>query len=584
MAIAQPYLMFLGEAPDQLAAKTAQGIVHWRPDWCLGQLRLPGCKADLKLPDMTLEQAKAAGARTVIVGVANRGGKSGGALDRYAAPGARARHGFGERAASAAVRHRAPARGGEPARPPALRRPAPDPGFEVGNGVKRPGKRLLAVGTDCSVGKMYTTLALEREMKRRGMKADFRATGQTGIFIAGDGVSIDAVVSDFVSGAVEWLSPANDPDHWDLIEGQGSLFHASFAGVSLGLLHGAQPDVLVLCHEPTRRHMRGLPTYPLPDLQRCIAANLEAARLTNPKVRCIAASINTAEMSEADAKAYIGETAKHLAMPVVDPVRTGWPPSSICWPENAPGPRLAGELADRGPVHDIAGSKTASDVILVEIEEGGFKGRGECVPYAHYGETMASAAAAIEGILPALESGWIADELQSRLPAGAARNAVDCALWDLAAKRVGQPVWALAGSEAARDDRHRLYPQPRHGGEHGRGGAQAGGPAAPEAEAGRARGPRPGRGGPRRCAKARLIVDANEGWTPEIYAKLAPRLKQIGVELVEQPLPAGKDEALAGMTRPVAVCADESCHDRTSLAAVAGRYDASTSSSTRPAG
>jgi uncharacterized NAD-dependent epimerase/dehydratase family protein len=170
---------------------------------------------------------------------------------------------------------------------------------------------------------MYTTLALEKEMKGRGLKADFRATGQTGIFIAGEGVSIDAVVSDFVSGAVEWLSPANDGDHWDLVEGQGSLFHASYAGVSLGLLHGAQPDALVLCHEPTRKHMRGLPHYPLPDLQRCIEANLEAARLTNPAVRCIAASINTGNLGEAEAHELLAETSRRLGMPAVDPFRTG---------------------------------------------------------------------------------------------------------------------------------------------------------------------------------------------------------------------------------------------------------------------
>ncbi len=323
MVIAHPYLMFLGEAADQLAAKTAQGIVHWRPDWCLGQLRLPGCKADLKIPDMSLEQAKAAGVRTVIVGVANRGGKLAGSwtdtLLRALELGMDLASGLHRRLSDIEPLREAATRLGRQLLD--VRHPTRE--FEVGNGVKRPGRRLLAVGTDCSVGKMYTTLALEREMKRRGMKADFRATGQTGIFIAGDGVSIDAVVSDFVSGAVEWLSPANDPDHWDLIEGQGSLFHASYAGVSLGLLHGAQPDVLVLCHEPTRRHMRGLPNYPLPDLKRCIEANLEAARLTNPKVRCIAASINTGEMSEADAKAYIEQTEKHLAMPVVDPVRTG---------------------------------------------------------------------------------------------------------------------------------------------------------------------------------------------------------------------------------------------------------------------
>jgi len=323
MTIAHPYLMFLGEAADQLAAKTAQGIVHWRPDWCLGQLRLPGCQADLKIPDMTLEQAKAAGVKTVIVGVANRGGKIGGSWTETLVwaleMGMDLASGLHRRLADIPEVSEAAKRHGR--RLFDVRHPTRE--FEVGNGVKRPGKRLLAVGTDCSVGKMYTTLALEQEMKRRGMKADFRATGQTGIFIAGDGVSIDAVVSDFVSGAVEWLSPANDPDHWDLIEGQGSLFHASYAGVSLGLLHGAQPDRLVLCHEPTRKHMRGLPTYALPDLRRCIEVNLEAARLTNPAVRCIAASINTGNLGAAEAKAYLAETEQQLGMPAIDPFRTG---------------------------------------------------------------------------------------------------------------------------------------------------------------------------------------------------------------------------------------------------------------------
>ena len=323
MKIAHPYLMFLGEAPDQLAAKTAQGIVHWRPDWCLGQLRLPGCQADLGIPDMTLAQAKAAGARTVIVGVANRGGKVAGTwtdtLVNALELGMDLASGLHRRLADIAPVGEAARRLGRQLFD--VRHPTRE--FEVGTGLKRPGKRLLAVGTDCSIGKMYTTLALEREMKQRGMKVDFRATGQTGIFIAGDGVSVDAVVSDFVSGAVEWLSPANDPDHWDLIEGQGSLFHASYAGVSLGLLHGAQPDVIVLCHEPTRRHMRGLPHYPLPNLERCIAANLEAARLTNPAARCIAASINTANMGEGEARTYLAETEGRLGMPAVDPFRTG---------------------------------------------------------------------------------------------------------------------------------------------------------------------------------------------------------------------------------------------------------------------
>lgn len=195
--------------------------------------------------------------------------------------------------------------------------------FHVGNGIRRPGKRLLTVGTDCSIGKMFTALAIEAEMRRRGLKADFRATGQTGILIAGDGVSIDAVVSDFVSGAVEWLCPAANPDHWDVIEGQGSLFHASYAGVTLGLIHGAQPDALVVCHEPTRAHMRGLPGYKLPDLQLCIDRNIEAAQLTNPAVRCIGLSINTAGLDPAAGRDYLRQTEARLALPCVDPVRTG---------------------------------------------------------------------------------------------------------------------------------------------------------------------------------------------------------------------------------------------------------------------
>ena len=160
-------------------------------------------------------------------------------------------------------------------------------------------------------------------MRTRGMKASFRATGQTGILIAGEGVSIDAVVADFISGAVEVLSPDNDPEHWDVIEGQGSLFHPSFAGVSLGLLHGAQPDALVMCHEPTRTHMRGLPDYALPSLEECIVANEAAARLTNRSATCIGVSINTANLTQADAEEVLRETEARINLPCVDAVRTG---------------------------------------------------------------------------------------------------------------------------------------------------------------------------------------------------------------------------------------------------------------------
>ncbi len=323
MSIQHPYLLFLGDAADQLAAKTAQGIAHWRPDWCVGQMRLDECHADLGLADVTLEQAAAAGAKTLVIGVANRGGVISEAwievLERALLQGFDLAAGLHNRLADvpslAAVADQHGRRLFD------VRHPSRS--FELGNGRKRSGKRLLTVGTDCSVGKMYTSLALEKDMRARGMKADLRATGQTGILIAGSGVSIDAVVSDFISGAVEWLSPANEADHWDVVEGQGSLFHASFAGVSLGLLHGAQADALVLCHEPTRRHMRGLPDYPLPELKDCMAANLAAARLTNPAAHFVGVSINTSHMAEDEAGPLLQYLERELDLPAVDAFKDG---------------------------------------------------------------------------------------------------------------------------------------------------------------------------------------------------------------------------------------------------------------------
>ena len=326
MAIEQPYLLFLGDAPDQLAAKTARGIADWRPENCVGQLRFSDCRADVGLSDMSLDDAVAAGAKTLVVGVANRGGVFSESwmevLEQALDQGLDLAAGLHGKLADVPQLTEAAARNGR--RLFDVRHPSQT--FAVGDGEKRPGKRLLTVGTDCSCGKMYTSLALDREMRARGMNADFRATGQSGILIVGDGVSVDAVVADFISGATEWLSPANDPDHWDVIEGQGSLFHASFAGVSMGLLHGAQPDALVMCHEPTRSHMRGLPDYGLPDLQLCIDTNLTAARLTNPDVRCIGVAVNTSLMDADAARRYVGETEKELGLPVVDPVRHGVAP------------------------------------------------------------------------------------------------------------------------------------------------------------------------------------------------------------------------------------------------------------------
>jgi len=197
--------------------------------------------------------------------------------------------------------------------------------FATGKGDKRPGMRLLTVGTDCSVGKKYTALALEKGMRDKGFDAEFKATGQTGVFISGRGAAIDAVVADFISGAVEWISPDAAPDHWDLVEGQGSLFHPSFAGVSLGLLHGAQPDAFVVCHEPTRRTMRGVNT-PLPTIGDVIHMTIACGRLTNPAIRCVGIAINTEALSEDEAKAEIARTSKTYGLPATDPVRFGVEP------------------------------------------------------------------------------------------------------------------------------------------------------------------------------------------------------------------------------------------------------------------
>jgi uncharacterized NAD-dependent epimerase/dehydratase family protein len=202
-----------------------------------------------------------------------------------------------------------------------VRHPTHD--IPVATGRKRTGKRLLTVGTDCALGKKYTALALTRALQSEGVSATFRATGQTGILIAGTGIAIDAVVADFVSGAAEMLSPDNEPDHWDVIEGQGSLYHPAYAAVTLGLLHGSQPDAIVLCHEPTRTHIEEYPDYSIPPLGQVIETYLRAGRLTNRAIRCAGLSINSSELSESDWQAYCARLERELSLPVCDPLRGG---------------------------------------------------------------------------------------------------------------------------------------------------------------------------------------------------------------------------------------------------------------------
>ena len=323
MLLKTPYLLFLGDAADQLAAKVAQGVKDWRPENCVGQIRLKGCNADMGLPDMTLEEAVAAGAKTLVVGVANRGGvisDSWNAVFKEAVSSgmdiASGLHNLLRdipELVELADKHNQQL----------IDVRVPQVKYPIANGEKRTGKRVLAVGTDCSVGKMYTTLAMEKTMLERGMNASFRATGQTGILITGDGVPLDAVVADFMAGSVEFLTPDNDAEHWDLIEGQGSLFHASFSGVTMALIHGGAPDVLILCHEPTRKTMRGLPSYTLPSIEELRELSMTIAKIVNPNVRVAGLSINTAALSEDEAVAYLAQLESEMGLPAVDPFRHG---------------------------------------------------------------------------------------------------------------------------------------------------------------------------------------------------------------------------------------------------------------------
>lgn len=323
MIIPGKYLLFLGDVADRLDAKTACGLADWAPERCAGQWRLPSCGIDLGLEDLDFAQARAAGAQTLVIGVSPFGGAI---ADAWIEPLAAA---LAARLNIASGMHRrldtVPEIAAAAARSGASLFDVRVPGrsFPVGTGRKRSGRRMLMVGTDCAVGKKYTALTIARAMAARDMKATFRATGQTGILIAGEGVPIDAVVSDFIAGAAETLSSDNDADHWDVIEGQGSLFHPAYAGVALGLLHGSQPDAIVVCHAAGRTHVDGYPDFALPELAECIEANLALARLTNSRVRCAGISINTSGLPAESRTSYLQALSEDLGLPCFDPIATG---------------------------------------------------------------------------------------------------------------------------------------------------------------------------------------------------------------------------------------------------------------------
>jgi uncharacterized NAD-dependent epimerase/dehydratase family protein len=323
LELPRSYLLFLGEERDFAFAKTAQGLRHWAPEACIGEFACAGSAVSVGLPVLSPRDARARGARAVVIGVANIGGVLRDswmtALLESLEAGLDIISGMHGRLQNVAPLAAAATRHG--CRLIDIRIPPSD--IPIATGRRRSGRRLLTVGTDCSLGKKYTALTLAREFRKRGIAADFRATGQTGILIAGAGIPIDAVVSDFVAGAAELLSPEAVPGHWDIIEGQGSLFHPSYAGVSLGLLHGSQPDVIVLCHEIGRENILGLEGFKTPSLSEAINTNLLLARRTNPNVRCAGVALNTAHVEAGEAQRALARCSRDLNMPAADPIRGG---------------------------------------------------------------------------------------------------------------------------------------------------------------------------------------------------------------------------------------------------------------------
>lgn len=321
--ITAPYLIYLGDTPMAELAKTGAGLAYWRPERCVGQLREPGCAADLGLPDLSLAEAAAKGAKTLVIGTSAPGGQLPAAwvarLVEAMEIGLNIASGLHipmrsipELAAAAqrtgAVLHDVRLSGGP---------------FPIANGLPRTGHRLLTVGTDCAVGKKYAALALHRELVTRGASATFRATGQTGVLIDGHGYAIDAIVSDFLAGAVEALTPAGAADHWDIVEGQGAIIHPAYAGVTLGLLHGAQPDAFVVCHEAGRENLLGFPGHKTGSIEEIITLITVLGRKVSPNIQCAGICLNTSRLSEAVAQRALAELSHEHNLPACDPVRFG---------------------------------------------------------------------------------------------------------------------------------------------------------------------------------------------------------------------------------------------------------------------
>ena len=318
--IRSPYLIFLGSETEVTYAKTGAGLVQWRPELCRGQISLPAGSVDLGLPSLTIDEAVDAGIKSLLIGTAAVGGGIPedwlAMLEQAAAAGLDIVAGVHTRLNDIDRLKEAAASSG--ARLVDVR--VPPKGLPVGTGKKRSGKRVLTVGTDCAVGKKYTALAIERDMKAAGLKATFRASGQTGIMIAGSGIPIDAVVADFLSGAAEQLSPDNESDHWDVIEGQGGIFHPGYASVTMGLLIGSQPDAFVVCTEAGRTHIEGWQDFELPSIEAVISRVSGIGKQVNPAIRCAGISVNTSKLPVDKREGYLSVLSQETGLPCIDPI------------------------------------------------------------------------------------------------------------------------------------------------------------------------------------------------------------------------------------------------------------------------
>lgn len=323
LALPQPYLLFLGDTAEPGYAKTAFGLCDWVHDKCIGECAVAGATVTTGLPALSPWDAHARGARSIVIGVANSGGFIAPAwvpaLVEALEAGLDIVSGMHARLADVPELAKAAARLGRQLID--VRVPPED--IPVATGLKRSGKRLLTVGTDCALGKKYTALSIVRAYRDRGVDCDFRATGQTGIIIAGSGIPMDAVVADFAAGAAEMLTPAAAEDHWDVIEGQGSILHPAFAGVSLALLHGSQPDVIVACHDPTRDRLLGDEAFEVPSVEEIIDLTIRLGSRTNPAIRAGGVSLNTSALDDKDALDLMARESQRLSLPVADPIRGG---------------------------------------------------------------------------------------------------------------------------------------------------------------------------------------------------------------------------------------------------------------------